>query len=98
MPLSVAEVEFDFVAGPGGDATAEEVLVFSPDGGVEEQSGGDDGPVVGIAGRDSSAGAVFEFLVEGVVDDLNKIASDPIQNSFAQGRIETPLVCASSRS
>jgi hypothetical protein len=32
---------------------------------------------------------VFEFFVEAAVDDLNKIASDPIQNSFAQGWIDS---------
>jgi hypothetical protein len=69
----VAEVEFDGSGGPGGDAAAEEVKVFGPDGRVEEQGGGDDGPVFDVTGGDALAGGGSVRLVKTTFDDFDRV-------------------------
>src|ERR1035438_7527878 len=39
QPLYVAQVQLDLIAGPGSDAAPKEVLIFSPDGRIDQQSG-----------------------------------------------------------
>lgn len=51
--LGGSEIDLDAVGGPGGDAGAEEVLVFGPDRALQGDCRCEDRPVVGVSLFDS---------------------------------------------
>jgi len=85
-----AEVEFHAVRGPCGDATAEEVLVFRPNGQIQQQSNSDHRPIGRVALSDTLTGSAFVFQVEASVHLFHE-ASKPIQHCKTEGSIESAI-------
>ena len=56
----LGKIDFDSVGGPGGDAAAEEVGVFDPDGIVDEQRRSHDRPVIIVAEEETLSRPAFE--------------------------------------
>lgn len=90
--LSRAEVELYVVRGPGGDASAEEVAILSPERAVEEEGCGEDGPVVEVAALDAGTGFCSMVFVEAAVDDLES-PFEVVENAKTAGRIHASAKC-----
>ena len=86
--LPIAQVQLDLAAGPRRDASPKEILVFGPNRRIQQQSSRNYGPIVRIARSDSRSRALFELLVETVLDDIEAALQKLAQVGFAHIRIE----------
>jgi hypothetical protein len=77
-------------ATPHAGITRKEVLVFGPDGRINQQSRRYDGPIVGIARGDPRAGALLEFLVETAFHNIDAELQKLVEVGFALHRVESP--------